>query len=198
MWYPTVPSPGLYLNESSFIGESPLTSGYQPLAWIHFGGSKGMYLQSIRGICVNRGSPCSIEFEYDTEDIPAGVRKLGRRMTTDFSRFTRFQIDGGAGEFIEAVYVNTDRAISETDCRFWKHGMLRSFKVSKSILKTNCIIELWQCYIFIPFPSCRLRPTMGGQLTLSPIPYSAMNLPWCHYQSHPELHLLDFMQARYV
>ncbi|WEW59724.1 Protein gts1 [Emydomyces testavorans] len=131
LWYPTVPNPELYLNDESFTGESPLTAGYQPLIWIHFGGPKGVYLESIKEICVTRlGSLCCIEFGYDTEDIPTGLRKLGRRKVTDFSRVTRFQIDGPAGEFINTISVSIERLDEEDVYRSYRHGKLSSFKIT--------------------------------------------------------------------
>jgi hypothetical protein len=133
-----VPNPELYLNDESFTGEGSLTTNYQPLSWIQFGGSKGSYLQYIRGICVTQlGGLCCIEFEYDTEDIPTGVRKLGRRKFTDFSKVTRFQIDGPAGEFINTIDVSTEHLDGENVYRFYKHGKLDSFKVSKIIPKRS-------------------------------------------------------------
>lgn len=138
LWYPTVPNPELHLNDESFTGERPLTAGYQPLIWIQFGGSRGIYLQCIKGICVTRlGSLCCVEFEYDTEDVPTEIRKLGRRKLTDFSHVTRFQIDGHAGEFINSIAVSIERMDGEKVYRFFRHGSLRSFKVSESIRKRD-------------------------------------------------------------
>ncbi|PGG95062.1 hypothetical protein AJ80_10029 [Polytolypa hystricis UAMH7299] len=131
LWYPTVPGPRLFLNDVSFTGGCRLTAGYQPLVWIHFGGPKGIYLQSLRAICVTRlGDLCCIGFEYDTEDIPIEVRKLGRRKSTDLSHVTRFPIDGRAGEFIDAIGVSIERNDGENFHSVNKHGRLSSFKIT--------------------------------------------------------------------
>lgn len=80
LWYPTVPSADLCLNDESFTGESPLTAGYRPLIWIQFGGPNGTYLQSLTEISatLSGGSIRSINFYYETEEVPKEVVKLGR------------------------------------------------------------------------------------------------------------------------
>ncbi|KAI9770603.1 MAG: hypothetical protein M1840_003195 [Geoglossum simile] len=99
LWYPTMPSPDLCLNDKSFTGESPSAAGHQLLFWTRFGGPGGIYLRSLTEVCVTRlGDLCSIEFHYDTDDIPMETLKLGRRNFTNFSHITRFPIDGPDGE----------------------------------------------------------------------------------------------------
>lgn len=136
MWYPTIPNPELHLNDEYFTGGNSLTSGYQPLIWIQFGGPKGTYLQYVRGICVTRlRSLCYIEFEYDTEDVPSEVRKLGRHKSTLIPSSSLFQIDGRAGEFIKTIAVSFIDGNSDNSCRPPKYGKLGSFKVSTLSLK---------------------------------------------------------------
>ncbi len=131
LWYPTVPSPDLCLNDESFTGESPSAAGYQPLFWTRFGGPDGIYLRSLTEVCVTRlGGLCGIEFYYDTENIPTETRKLGRRNFTEFSHVTRFPIDGPGGELIQTIDVSIERAAGESVYSFYKHGKLSSFKVS--------------------------------------------------------------------
>ncbi|KAH0544334.1 hypothetical protein FGG08_001475 [Glutinoglossum americanum] len=131
LWYPTVPGPDLCLNDESFTGESPSAAGYQPLFWTRFGGPGGIYLRSLTEVCVDRlGGLCGIEFHYNTEDIPTETRKLGRRNFTDFSRVTRFPIDGPGGEIIQTINVSIKRVAGERVFSFYKHGKLSSFKVS--------------------------------------------------------------------
>ncbi|KAH0550938.1 hypothetical protein GP486_007698 [Trichoglossum hirsutum] len=131
LWYPTVPSPDLYLNDVSFTGESPSAAGYRPLFWTRFGGPDGIYLRSLTEVCVTRlGGLCGIEFHYDTDDIPMEMRKLGRRNFTDSSHVTRFPIDGPGGELIQTVDVSIERAAGEGEYSFYRHGKLRSFKAS--------------------------------------------------------------------
>ena len=120
------------LNDESFTGESPSTAGYQPLFWTLFGGPGGIYLRSLIEVGVTRlGDLCSIEFCYDTEDMSTKTCILGRRNTTKFSRITRFPIDGPVGELIQTVDVSIERVAGERVHRFYRHGKLRSFRVSK-------------------------------------------------------------------
>ena len=114
-----------------FTGETPSAAGYQPLFWIQFGGPDGIYLRSLTEVCVTRlGGLCSIEFHYDTDDIPMEMRMLGRRNFTNFSRVTRFPIDGPGGELIQTIDVSIERAAGEGVYSFYKHGKLSSFKAS--------------------------------------------------------------------
>ncbi|KAL9103785.1 MAG: hypothetical protein Q9163_001194 [Psora crenata] len=122
LWYPTVPSPDVCLNDESFTGECPSTAGYQPLFWTLFGGPGGIYLRFLTEVSVTRlGDLCEIEFHYDTEDITMTRRTLGRRNITEFSRTTRFYIDGPGGELIQSVDVSIKRAAGERVYRFYKH-----------------------------------------------------------------------------
>ncbi|KAL8828532.1 MAG: hypothetical protein Q9170_006562 [Blastenia crenularia] len=132
LWYPTVPSPNVCLNDESFTGESPSIAGYQPLFWTLFGGPGGIYLRSLIEVSVTRlGALCDIDFRYDTEDISMKTRILGRRKITEFSRITRFAIDGPGGELIQTVDVSIERAAGERVYSFYRHGRLSSFRVSK-------------------------------------------------------------------
>ena len=132
LWYPTVPSPNVCLNDESFTGECPSTAGYQPLFWTLFGGPGGICLRSLTEVSVTRlGDLCSIEFGYDTEDISMKTRTLGRRNVTEFSRTIRFPIDGPGGELIQTVDVSIERTAGERVYRFYRHGKLSSFQVSK-------------------------------------------------------------------
>ena len=50
MWYPTVPSNDWCLNENFFTGENPLSSGYQPIFWVRFGGPNGSHADLQKAI----------------------------------------------------------------------------------------------------------------------------------------------------
>lgn len=118
------------LNDQSFTGQDPLTAGYQPLAWINFGGPKGVYLKHITGVCVTGpGNICTIEFEYDI-DLPVEIRKLGRRKVTNFSIMNRFKIDGPGGEYITNIDASIIRVEGKKVYPFYRWGKLFSFKVS--------------------------------------------------------------------
>ncbi|KAI9872225.1 MAG: hypothetical protein M1830_001895 [Pleopsidium flavum] len=131
LWYPNIPEPGLCLNDDYFTGEDPSAVGYRPLCWKLFGGPGGIYLQSLTDISVTRlGSLCGIEFHYNTDEVPAEWRKLGRRKSTEYEQVMRFPIDGPGGEIIETVEVNLEYAYGERVHSFYKQGKLRSFKAS--------------------------------------------------------------------
>lgn len=114
------------------MGECPSTAGYQPLFWTRFGGPGGVYLRSLTEVSVTRlGDLCHIGFCYDSEDISLPERTLGRRKVTEFSRVIRFPIDGPGGELIQTVEVSTEHLAGERVYRFYRHGKLSSFRVSK-------------------------------------------------------------------
>ncbi|EGD99690.1 hypothetical protein TESG_07031 [Trichophyton tonsurans CBS 112818] len=127
---PKMPLPELCLNDQSFTGQDPLTAGYQPLAWINFGGPKGVYLKHITGVCVTGpGNICTIEFEYDI-DLPVEIRKLGRRKVTNFSIMNRFKIDGPGGEYITNIDASIIRVEGKKVYPFYRWGKLFSFKIT--------------------------------------------------------------------
>lgn len=140
LWYPQVPDCDVYLNEESFTGEDPVTAGYQPLFWIQFGGPKGSYLRSLTEVSVDSWS--CIEFHYNIEGIPTERRKLGRHIPSQSNlKLTRFSVDGPGGEVIDSIDVSLDSSTSEIAYRFYKHGMLKSFKVCE-ITWVYCFLTL--------------------------------------------------------
>jgi hypothetical protein len=141
LWYPKVPEPELCLNEESFTGENPSSTGYQPLFWIHFGGPGGSYLDHVTGVSVDcLGGLYSLEFHYDTTYGPAGAYKLGRCEGTDVSKILEFPIDGTGGELIETIEVALERDKVENAYSFLKHGKLNSIKVSYSYLSRENVV----------------------------------------------------------
>ncbi|KAL9131737.1 MAG: hypothetical protein Q9217_000412 [Psora testacea] len=130
LWYPTVPDVKLYLNEASFTGKSPSTTGYRPLFWTLFGGPNGIYLRHLIQVTVTRlGNLLSIEFHYDTDEIPAERRMLGRHTPIDYSETMRFPIDGPGGEIITMVETSIDRIDWRSVYGFYIVGNLSSFKI---------------------------------------------------------------------
>lgn len=111
LWHAKVPKPELCLNEESFTGENPSSTGYQPLLWNHFGGPGGSYLNHVTGVSVDyhSGRLYSLEFHYDTTYDPAGAYKLGRHKATDVPNILKFPIDGSGGELIETIEVAVKR-----------------------------------------------------------------------------------------
>lgn len=135
LWYPNIPEPGLCLNDDYFTGEDP-SVGYRPLCWNLFGGPGGIYLRSLTDIFVTcLGSLCGIEFRYNTDEVPAEWRKLGRYKSSEYEQVMRFPIDGPGGEIIEAVEVDLKYAYGEQVHSVYKQGKLRSFKASQVILE---------------------------------------------------------------
>ncbi|KAL9096797.1 MAG: hypothetical protein Q9163_006413 [Psora crenata] len=128
LWFPTIPDQKLHLNESSFTGELPSTSGYHPLAWILFGGSDGNELSTVTGVTVLCGGIIgSIEFTHATTQN--GKQKLGRRRPHGSARFHHFTIDGPGGEIITELATSVEQSTAEGVWSFLKHGLLNSFKV---------------------------------------------------------------------
>ena len=131
LWYPAAPDPGCCLNDKSFTGESLSAAGYQPLFWTRFGGPKGIYLRHLSGVSVNfLGKLRGIDFHYDTDEVPAEVRHLGRYNYIKLSRVNKFHINGAGGEHIKIVEASvkcrTGPRLSGSD----QPGKLMSFKVN--------------------------------------------------------------------
>ena len=141
LWYPKVPEPDLCLNEESFTGENPLSTGYRPLFWTHFGGPGGTYLDHVTGMSVKYlGGLYSLEFHYDTTSRPAGTDRLGRFKEDGYSRSLEFSIDGPGGELIELVEFSLQRWDANKPYGFLNHGILEFIKVrNSSFLETTVI-----------------------------------------------------------
>lgn len=165
LWYPNIPEPGLCLNDDYFTGEDPSTVGYRPLCWNLFGGPGGIHLRSLTDIFVTcLGSLRGIEFGYNTDEVPAERRKLGRYKSSGYEQIIRFPIDGPGGEIIEAVEVDLKYAYGEHVHSVYKQGKLRSFKASQviSLRTSNFAImspaDISECYRY---------PQIAGGLTTS-------------------------------
>uniref|UniRef100_A0A093V7U8 Cryptochrome-1 n=1 Tax=Talaromyces marneffei PM1 TaxID=1077442 RepID=A0A093V7U8_TALMA len=133
LWYPGVPAPNLFVNEASFIGEHPLTTSYQPLCYIDFGGPNGVYLRSLTEIRVFANIDIlEIDFLYETNAAqPIQPQKLGRternfspasaqiffspgaaQAFSSSASVQTFSIDGPGGEIIQHVEITTNRGRS--------------------------------------------------------------------------------------
>ena len=132
LWFPTIPDQKLHLNESSFTGEPPSTSGYRPLPWILFGGCDGNELSAITGVTVLCGGIIgSIEFTHATKQN--GRQKLGRRRFPDSAEVRHFTIDGPSGEIITELATSVEQITAEGVYSFLRHGSLKSFKVREKL-----------------------------------------------------------------
>ncbi|KAI2629534.1 cyclin-like F-box [Hypoxylon sp. NC1633] len=143
LWYPDVPPTSLMLNKDSFTGQDPLSAGYQPLSWIHFGGSAGKSLCHIQGILAQfSDSLHGLQFVYDEAHGSRYSDKLGRCKETSLRSGPLFPIDGPGGERIEMVCVGTRRnqIVHATTPVFLQHGVLKCIKVmSFRSCRTTCI-----------------------------------------------------------
>uniref|UniRef100_A0A093XTM6 DUF7600 domain-containing protein n=1 Tax=Talaromyces marneffei PM1 TaxID=1077442 RepID=A0A093XTM6_TALMA len=151
LWYPGVPAPNLFVNEASFIGEHPLTTSYQPLCYIDFGGPNGVYLRSLTEIRVFANIDIlEIDFLYETNAAqPIQPQKLGRternfspasaqiffspgaaQAFSSSASVQTFSIDGPGGEIIQHVEVIVIRTERNDAYSFERHGKLKSFKIT--------------------------------------------------------------------
>lgn len=128
-WYPRVPETGLYLNEGSFTARENAMARYEPICWTMFGGPAGMYLRLLTGISVTAdvGCPRTIEFHYNSEDVPLECRKLGRCTPSDYAKTMHFEIDGPGGEVIDSLTVYIRQYLTDV-LWYFKPGFLESFK----------------------------------------------------------------------
>lgn len=98
-----------------------------------FGGPKGCYLRYLTGLSVTSlGTLRGIEFHFNTEDIPAASRRLGRCKSSEYAKIMQFDIDGPGGEFINAIEIYLRNFAGENVLWFYKEGQLESFKASSS------------------------------------------------------------------
>ena len=147
LWFPEIPGSHLQLNETGFTGMNIPASEFRPLCYTLFGGSSITNLQSLTKISVLcRGSSVRvIDFHYDTGNI----RRLGRRrLRISAYDSSYFLINGAKGEIIETIEVDLDTHLEdhENAKSFWKHGRMRSFKVSSHFplnLSIQTIIRLF-------------------------------------------------------
>ncbi|KAI9154959.1 F-box domain-containing protein [Paramyrothecium foliicola] len=135
IWYPSVPGPGLNLNEGSFPQRDFHMTGYRPLVWNHFGGHKGEYLQSLISIAVHvgGGSCPSIDFEYNDPRIPQEYRTLGRHKcdmeSPGCEKPWKFSIDGPGGERVNQVEIYLSYLEGDNLIEIYQQGALESFKL---------------------------------------------------------------------
>lgn len=149
-----MPATRLHVNEGSFTGQDPLSVGYHPLAWIHFGGSAGKKLPHIRGVMVRfshrRLQGVRFLYDDDCEVCPdyercaycksrQPVNELGHFVDA-FTRLidnipaddTRFAIDGAGGERIQAMSVGIlhYQDVDDNTTAFFRHGVIKCIKVT--------------------------------------------------------------------
>lgn len=133
LWYPSVPPDDLMLNEGSFTGQDPLSTVYQPLCWIHFGGKEGKSLKHVRGLVTQfLNGLHGLGFLYDEAHEKSVYDKIGRSKGGELED-TIFSIDGAGGERIDLVHVGIRRYGHHDEFRFVQHGIVRCLKVSLTL-----------------------------------------------------------------
>ncbi|KAJ3497627.1 hypothetical protein NLG97_g1750 [Lecanicillium saksenae] len=127
VWYPEPPPENLVLNEESFTGIHPLSTGYKPLSWIQFGGEKGNQLPLLRGLLSNFDEVLyGFRFTYDSVEEetynpdPVRLGQLRNSLVPDASLFT---IDGAGGERICSLTVGIRKDEEDESPAFLRHGI---------------------------------------------------------------------------
>lgn len=144
IWYPNIIPHGLVLNEDSFTGENPLSTGYQPLSWIHFGGRDGTAMPQVRGI--------QAKFTHYVLGLQVIYNEAHERRYSDIlgpggeiplsGTSPPFPIDGADGERIDSVSVGI-RRYTDTDIpSILRHGLLDYIEVSFSYASTKYLLIL--------------------------------------------------------
>ena len=136
LWFPGIPGSNLHLNETCFTGVDTPASEFRPLCYTLFGGSGVTDFKSLTKVSVlSQGSfVMVIDFHYDT----GNTRRLGhQRHQLSAYDTSYFLIDGAQEEVIESIEVDLDTSLADHEYveNFWKHGRLRSFKVSGHFLR---------------------------------------------------------------
>jgi hypothetical protein len=132
LWYPSTPSPELYISKMSLTRLRQRNPQYRALVWAPFGGSKGANLQYLTEIRLidSRYYLCSIEFHYDQAEHAIETVKLGQHQPMiPFNEGTRFSIDGHGGEHIQKVFASTERPQELPEDEFHNVEQLHSVKV---------------------------------------------------------------------
>jgi hypothetical protein len=143
LWYPHIPPTDLCLNDDSFSGQDPLSAGYQPLSWIHFGGLAGESLAHIQGVQAQVTDRLhGIQVIYDKVHKNGCSDKLGRCTAAALASGPLFPIDGAGGERIEQISVGTRCYPDDTNFAFRRHGVVKCLEVSEPQLLFAFNIEM--------------------------------------------------------
>ncbi|KAK4143399.1 uncharacterized protein C8A04DRAFT_12334 [Dichotomopilus funicola] len=107
LWYPSVPSQTVSLNDDTFVLQDYGEIGFKPLFHCHFGGPGGVYLRHLIGITgvKSRGSLLRIVFSFD-RPVPEAHQRFGRSRVRSNEATASFAIDGPRGERIVAIKIN--------------------------------------------------------------------------------------------
>ncbi|KAL2049704.1 hypothetical protein ABVK25_010045 [Lepraria finkii] len=131
LWFPGVPPQTFHLNEESFTGQSPLADGYQPISWIHFGGSHGQSLKHIVGLSVQYSHRLlGLRIMFDDAQNQKEALKLGRCRTRELPETPVFKINSKSGEQIDSVSVGMQRYQSQNGANLIEVRPLKSVKMT--------------------------------------------------------------------
>ncbi|OAA77621.1 Cyclin-like F-box [Akanthomyces lecanii RCEF 1005] len=110
IWYPSPPPDNLLVNEDSFTGMDPLTTRYQPISWVHFGGDRWDRLPLVQGLLSLRAYGLhGLQFKYDDTADEMGDARPVRLGRLDESELPLFTIDGADGERICSLSVGLEQ-----------------------------------------------------------------------------------------
>ncbi|EJP66353.1 F-box domain containing protein [Beauveria bassiana ARSEF 2860] len=144
VWYPKVPSEDLVLNDGSFTGLRPVSTTYQPISWIKFGGQRGKNLPHVKGVMIkfDNASLSGLQFVYDC-DVPetgnAASESFGRCGPSKMEGALLFSIDGAAGERITSISVGLAVYENPDYPEHLRHGIIQYLTMSTNFDRTTSL-----------------------------------------------------------
>ncbi|KAM3509399.1 hypothetical protein MY10362_000638 [Beauveria mimosiformis] len=143
IWYPEVPPEDLVLNDSSFTGLRPVSTTYQPISWIKFGGQGGQNLPHVKGVMIKFGASLSgLQIVYD-RDVPdtgdATSERFGRCGPSKMEGASLFPIDGAAGQRIASISVGLAVYENPDYLEYLRHGIIQYLMISTNFDRTTCL-----------------------------------------------------------
>lgn len=103
---------------------NPLTTGYQPLSWVHFGGDRGKRLPLMQGLQSTHAHDFrGLQFKYDSTADKMGDARPVRFGCFDESELPLFTIDSAGGERICSLSVGLEQDVQNLyGLDFLRHG----------------------------------------------------------------------------
>ncbi|KAM3477897.1 hypothetical protein MY8738_006213 [Beauveria namnaoensis] len=144
VWYPKVPPEDLVLNDGSFTGLRPVSTTYQPISWIKFGGQRGKNLPHVKGVMIkfDNASLSGLQFVYDC-DVPetgnAASESFGRCGPSKMEGASLFSIDGAAGERITSISVGLAVYENPHYPEHLRHGIIQYLTMSTNFDRTTSL-----------------------------------------------------------
>ncbi|KAM3466065.1 hypothetical protein NHJ6243_001142 [Beauveria neobassiana] len=144
VWYPKVPPEDLVLNDGSFTGLRPVSTTYQPISWIKFGGQRGKNLPHVKGVMIkfDNASLSGLQFVYDC-DVPetgnAASESFGRCGPSKMEGASLFSIDGAAGERITSISVGLAVYENPDYPEHLRHGIIQYLTMSTNFDRTTSL-----------------------------------------------------------